>query len=388
MTRIKTTLLGVLLFSSVIQVAHATELTSAGIDSITCAYRQYATISNLAIKVPTVIEVSFQHEQAQRLEFVVFDTTTRDFVPYYFLHDPLINRSYHIAESNSGDGTGEPMLDRDNETYSEFYLPEVGDGEARIVLECPDTCSFNGISLLLDNHVALPRFVDVRIGPAGAAERIVVSRLKVESATIPFPLTRSNRWVFTFAYSQPLRIAEIHLMTDSESPDSSRNLRFLAQPAHSYRIYFDPDRLSQPPWAESGDLQSDEGVVRVTPSDHELNSGYVIADYDGDGIPDVRDNCVSTANADQLDADGNGRGDACDDFDRDGIINSLDNCPNAPNWSQEDSDGDGLGDDCDEHDNRITERYKWIPWVGIGIAAVVLLSLFVITAKSPKKKVD
>jgi hypothetical protein len=35
-------------------------------------------------------------------------------------------------------------------------------------------------------------------------------------------------------------------------------------------------------------------------------------DEDGDGVPDVRDNCPQLANADQADGDGDGVGDACD----------------------------------------------------------------------------
>lgn len=36
-----------------------------------------------------------------------------------------------------------------------------------------------------------------------------------------------------------------------------------------------------------------------------------VADGDGDGVPDVIDNCVDTSNPDQEDADGDGRGSAC-----------------------------------------------------------------------------
>lgn len=36
-------------------------------------------------------------------------------------------------------------------------------------------------------------------------------------------------------------------------------------------------------------------------------------DTDQDGIPDAEDNCPATPNADQLDADGDSAGDACDD---------------------------------------------------------------------------
>lgn len=58
-------------------------------------------------------------------------------------------------------------------------------------------------------------------------------------------------------------------------------------------------------------------------------------DSDGDGVPDVTDNCPNDPNPGQEDADGDGRGDVCD------------NCPNIANPGQEDADGDGVGDTCD-----------------------------------------
>jgi hypothetical protein len=57
-------------------------------------------------------------------------------------------------------------------------------------------------------------------------------------------------------------------------------------------------------------------------------------DRDGDGVPDVCDNCPSVANPDQHDGDGDLVGDLCD------------NCVAVPNLAQGDSDGDGRGDAC------------------------------------------
>ncbi len=71
-------------------------------------------------------------------------------------------------------------------------------------------------------------------------------------------------------------------------------------------------------------------------------------DADGDGICEASDNCANDANADQLDSDGDGRGDACEpDSDGDGVVDDLDNCPFDGNPTQADRNGNGRGDACD-----------------------------------------
>ncbi|NPU91032.1 MAG: hypothetical protein HPY82_03895 [Gammaproteobacteria bacterium] len=87
---------------------------------------------------------------------------------------------------------------------------------------------------------------------------------------------------------------------------------------------------------------------------NELITGfnYQKPDSDSDGISDDMDNCPSVANADQLDENGNGRGDVCEggsggDSDNDGVLDANDNCPMVPNADQTDTDMDGFGDACD-----------------------------------------
>ncbi len=77
-----------------------------------------------------------------------------------------------------------------------------------------------------------------------------------------------------------------------------------------------------------------------------------IKDTDGDGLPDIRDNCPTVANAGQADLDDDSIGDVCDDdVDGDGIGNAVDNCARVQNHDQLDSDGDGLGNACDADDD-------------------------------------
>ena len=80
-------------------------------------------------------------------------------------------------------------------------------------------------------------------------------------------------------------------------------------------------------------------------------------DADSDGVGDACDNCRATANADQADSDNDGVGDLCDncrarsnsdqtDSDGDGIGDVCDNCRVTPNLDQRDTNGDGTGDAC------------------------------------------
>lgn len=79
-----------------------------------------------------------------------------------------------------------------------------------------------------------------------------------------------------------------------------------------------------------------------------------VDDWDGDGEPNITDNCPCVENSDQTDdydaygfGEPDGKGDACQDFDGDGVLNAYDNCPREFNPDQEDEDGDGVGDICE-----------------------------------------
>jgi hypothetical protein len=231
--------------------------------------------------------------------------------------------------------------------------------------------------------VALPTHVDV-FAMVDGNYKLVLAKTNMSQSTIRFPETTATSWRVTFYYAQPLRINELRLVQNNPDVNSQQAIRFLAQPNGVYGIYFDPDRKVSVKTSEAGNLSMNEDVLLWPQVVNASNPYYEEADVDQDGIRDYIDNCVSIFNPDQIDVNKNGRGDACDDFDKDNISNDQDNCPNNPNYNQRDIDGDGLGDVCDTEESRVTEKYKWIPWLGIVFALAVVIVLFVITLKSKK----
>jgi len=84
------------------------------------------------------------------------------------------------------------------------------------------------------------------------------------------------------------------------------------------------------------DGSADAPIDTAPPIDAPIDSS---PDTDGDGKPDVQDNCPEISNADQNDHDGDRRGDVCD------------GCPHIAELDPTDDDGDGIGDACDPHRN-------------------------------------
>lgn len=104
--------------------------------------------------------------------------------------------------------------------------------------------------------------------------------------------------------------------------------------------------FAAPPAAPAGGLN--EARIKIY--------GFILNDFDADGVLNPNDNCPFKPNPNQADKDSDGLGDVCDpkddrDDDGDGVNNTDDNCPFDANQTQTDSDGDGIGDACDGLDN-------------------------------------
>src|SRR3989344_2060352 len=369
-----------ILVSGVLFAASSASAQTGDAAAILSAYKQYKDIAAAQINgiVPTVVQVPLDQDILERTDFAVLDMTTDRFEPSYFFESQIPTTLSATSDDTQVD-TSE-LSGNDSSTYASFDVP--GDRTVRSIirLHAAHEIETSHLSIMLADNVALPRTIAIREGVNG---KVIVAEKPLGGATVLFPQTRGVDWVIELTHVQPLRITEIRFVEELASP-YARAVRFLAQPNHSYKIYFNPDRNVVIGTGESGDLSGARDIRTVT-AETRTNSTYIPADVDADGIQDLRDNCVSIANPDQSDVDQNGLGDTCQDFDNDHIANVTDNCPDAPNANQVDTDGDGTGDVCDGEESRLTEKYKWIPWAGIGFAALVIIALFGITIVSKKE---
>lgn len=66
------------------------------------------------------------------------------------------------------------------------------------------------------------------------------------------------------------------------------------------------------PQAQLGEWEFEMTAISVSQPDEQASLLISVNDQDADGVPDVTDNCPAIANADQIDSDWDGQGDACD----------------------------------------------------------------------------
>ena len=356
-------------------------------ENVISAFQLKQEVGPFVIKVPTIVEVPVSFDTAGESP-MVFDVTDDSFKDSHFEK----NIPYHVGRVTvkpnanvSGRGLA---TDGSLSTYTSVSLPDSRAAEVTFEILSDKPFSSSQLTVNLASNVVLPETIEISAENNGQ-KVIVLAESEMNSSRVSFPSTEAEVWHITFTINQPLRVSELELL-QQKNGGGGQSVRFLAHPEHEYVVYYDHDRSVRPIVRGVGSNLANPSSLIVANGDIEPNPAYVPADTDGDGVINTVDNCVSIANPDQIDINDNGIGDVCDDFDSDGDINSEDNCPNDPNQTQQDTDNDGIGDVCDEEESRFTEKYPWIPWVGIGFAGLVLVILFGITAQATfhKKEED
>lgn len=361
-----------------LSVAAREEISSASI----LATFEFSGKVTTDVLLPTVIELPISDPSFQRGSFALFEEATQTFQPVIFgeraRKNPL---TLSIAADQNTIGNISALVDGKAD-FAEFPIStEAENNSVTLDLTTNRQVTISGFQLELEPFVALPKTVEVSAVDASGVARIILAKTSLLDRSIRFPQSTGDHYRIRFEYAQPLRIREITFFNEEAPQLEGRYLRFLARPGEQYRLYFSADRGVSVPTGEPSNLSDNRDVKRIGELRTEKNVLFVPADADSDGVRDTLDNCVQTNNADQRDENSNGRGDVCDDYDKDGLINSRDNCPAHPNRDQRDTDGDSKGDVCDGEESRITESRPWLPWAAMGIGVIVIVGLFVATAK-------
>lgn len=364
-------------------VAHAQSGTVE--DDPRSAFRSVQSVEVPDILVPTVVSVPVNERLYLDDYVLVEEQGSGNFIGSRHIQQTTKSNPAVEARTIPPQSDSYKLVDNKRETQFDFAVDGEQVSNSVVILSSTAgvTMTANRLHTALAPHVTLPLTIAIKARVNGEM-RTVVTATPMNSETVSFPETTADYWEIMFSHIQPLQITELDLLPAMDQSFASTELRFLAQPGSSYRVYTNADRSVQVRTTESGNLLNNDGVVNIVILPPETNQLYVPADIDRDGVKDIIDNCVSQVNPEQEDINSNGKGDACEDFDRDGIMNHSDNCPSEPNRNQADEDEDGIGDVCDSEESRLTERYIWVPWVGMGVAASVLIVLFLVVGVRPK----
>lgn len=301
----------------------------------------------------------------------------------YASHDTL-QQFFAVEDSQQTEGIRN-LGDHDLKTYTEFAYSERGIKSNTVVIDLTSEQPVRAkqIDMLLDEGIRLPHSVRVAVVEDGE-ERIVLPQRKLFNHIITFPEVTATHFRVTFQFKDILRIRELTVLDLDVDVVRKQDVRFLARPDMTYKMYYDADVYVDIPEGEAPDLTSDTNLIVGSFGDPTVNPLYRSADGDGDDIANDVDNCPTTRNEDQVDIDGNGRGDACEDFDKDGVLNADDNCPDITNRLQSDVDLDGVGDACDDFEDRFLAKYPWLPLASIALVTLIVLTLIVRTFRIPK----
>lgn len=353
-------------------------------------YRDYADVPSIKTPTPSIVELNLIPEQLRLSDFGVYDVTSKTFIPYRFI--PSSQKVYKtLSVQNRDSGEFIPSLS-DKNIWTDYQFGVSSNtgrwGQVNVYLSYDTEVVSDSLTLSLSDYVELPLSITLQ-ALVGEKWVTVLNNVTPQSSTVNFPKTTSGFWLLSMSHNQPLRIQELTL-NDLSAQTPKAAIRFLALPNHAYQIFANPESevSDYTNTIESPNLTNSTALISGGTVSFIQNSLFIPVDSDGDGVADFKDNCVSVVNPGQLDVNKNNIGDECDDFDGDNVIQSIDNCPSVPNTNQYDTDGDKIGDACDPDESRITERYPWIVWLGLGFATLVFVVLLLMVAHKARQNAE
>ncbi len=348
-------------------------------------YKYVSEVPNLSLPVPTYVEVAFsEHEAAMMGKPIVYEQNSDQIIRATIKLPQSSNLKPRISLSRDSGTRTSSLLDNDGNTYYRLdVIDDVVDEDktliSSITILWTQDVSVSEVILALDESSNLPSQISIT-----ADGKTVLPWQEYTGEKIALTETvKALKFNISIKHNSDIKVTEVNT---PYTVDTATRLRFLMQPDEVYRIYSDPTteapRVLQNTTRHTAPYSESEFAGYIHPKKNGL---YWNADQDDDGVTTDIDNCPEYANPDQVDLNENNIGDACEDFDGDRIVNAIDNCTDRPNSNQRDSDADGIGDECDPEESRLTEQYEWVPFVGIVVAAIVLILLFVSATISARK---
>ena len=360
-------------------------------------YAQYIDLSTIPkSNYPQVIEIPFQ-----KANMLLYDATALTTVPLYSFSQDTQTYGYTVTIEDNEKISGDVLIDNKAFTYIDIGANNNNKTIFTIFINPGNNQNpkISGIEMFFDQYSMLPTdyTIETPIGGDSADWEWVVLKTKFTNNTVRFPNTFYSYIRLTLYHIQPLRISDIKLMTDtpySGGTETKYFARFTALPNHQYRVYRAVDKYADklffPEIASALQTPLGNSVIKLNIDNLPINTNPVSVqpDRDNDGVPNVKDNCPKMANTNQQDDNHNGVGDVCDDFDQDGVLNVADNCPQIPNALQGDVDGDKIRDVCDGVESRVSEKYPWLPWLGIIIGFIVTGGVLIVSLKKNPENIS
>ncbi|MBP7967546.1 hypothetical protein KAZ66_04725, partial [Candidatus Woesebacteria bacterium] len=182
-------------------------------------FRTVASIDNLNLTVPTVIEASINNINEQSIAIREVETNNRQ--PLVFI-SKTSSTPYTITTKSNGYNTG-VLHDENVSTFLEFPVLSsntISNSEVSLLFHYVSQIETSQLQFTLDKNVSLPEYVEVFVYKNG--QRItVLSKQKIGSNILQFPQYTTSELEVVFYYSQPLRISEIGF-TEVQPSYSSR----------------------------------------------------------------------------------------------------------------------------------------------------------------------